>query len=304
MAPGITIIVDPAPIGSDFDNFRIYKSTTKSGTFSAINGNEGTVLTNPAYFDINGETTSWYKTSYYDTDDDLETDLSDAFQPQDQKYTTIRRVEKFMRLTTLTNTTTPSFQEVADLIKRSQDQIDYRTGHAWRKRYSGTKSGDQQTAVYERYDIDFPYEYQTGRPVRLQHRKIYTLDADEGDALEIWDGSSWENWITSRTERRDEDFWFDYEMGELFINQRYWIRKALAVRIKYRYGETTVNRTVEDICTKLVAIDLLYGESRNAFIPEGSSASLFPSQKIDRWKSDIEDKLAGLKEFQMITNTM
>ena len=269
-----------------------------------MNGDTGTALTNPSFFDINGATTSWYKISYFRTSDEEESDQSDAFQPQDQKYSSIRRVEKFLRIPTVTNTSTPSIQDVADLIKRAQDEIDYRTGHAWRKRYSGTKSGDQQTAQYERYDIDFRFEYHTGRPVRLEHRKVFTFDSSEGDALEIWDGSSWENWLTDRTEGRDEDFWVDYEQGTLFIRQRYWIRKPIAIRIKYRYGETTVNRIVEDICTKLVAINLLYGESRNAFVPEGSGASMFPSQKIDRWEKDVENKLAGIKEFQIITNTL
>ena len=190
---------------------------------------------------------------------------------------------------------------MAELIQRAQDLLDYRCGHAWRKRYSGTRTGDEQTPRYEYYDIDFQYEYQTGRPVYLQHRFVYTLDADEGDELNVWNGNTWENWLNTKTEGRNNDFWIEYDKGLILIKARWGVRKPIALRIKYRYGERTVNRTVEDICTKLVAIDLLTGESRSVFINEGQFAAMSYNSKIARWREDIENSMTSLKEWQILS---
>ena len=202
----------------------------------------------------------------------------------------------------ITDSTTPSIQEIAQIIKQMQDRIDHKTGHAWRKRYSGTKSGDEQTARYEYYDLDLLYEYHTGRPVYLKHRYVYTFDADEGDAIEVWNGNEWEDWIANRTEGRGEDFWFDYDEGTFFMNARWGITRPKGIRMKYRYGEREVNELIQNICTKMVAIDLLYGESRNAFVQEGQFAAMGLGTKVDKWQEDIDRDMAGLKEFQVLSS--
>ena len=302
MAIGNLIVVDQAPIGSSYNKFKVYSSETKSGSFSVINGSTGQVVTSPSFFDVSGTSTTWYKTSYFNSSDETETDQSDAFQPQNEIYTTVRKVERFMRLPTITDTTTPSIQDVTRIIKETQDRIDYKTGHAWRKRYSGTKTGDLQTARYEYYDLDYLYEYHTGRPVYLKHRFVYTFDTDEGDVAEVWNGNEWENWLTARTEGRGEDFWVDYDEGTFFMNARWGITRPKGIRFKYRYGEREVNEIVQNICTKMVAIELKYGESRNAFIPEGQPGALVSDNKLTKWERDIETDLSGLKEFQVLSS--
>ena len=302
MAIGQLIVVDQSPTGSDYDRFKVYSSSTKSGTFNILNGASGQVVTSPSYFDVSGTSTTWYKTSYFNNSDSVESDQSDAFQPQDEKYTSVRKVERFIRLPTITDTTTPSIQDVTRIIKQMQDRIDYKTGHAWRKRYSGTKTGDNQTARVEYYDLDFLYEYHTGRPVYLKHRYIYTMDADEGDAVEVWNGNEYENWLNTRTEGRGQDFWFDYDEGLFFMNARWGITRPKGIRFKYRYGERDVNQTVQNICTKMVAIELKYGESRSPFVPEGQPGALVSDNKLNKWERDIETDLSGLKEFQVLSS--
>ena len=257
-------------------------------------------MTSPSYFDIDGEETSWYKTTFYNNSDETETDRSDAFQPQNEKYTSIRNIQRFIRLPEITNSTTPSIQDVAIIIKQMQDRIDYKTGHAWRTRYSGTKTGDEQTQREEYYDLDLLYEYHTGRPVYLKHRFIYTMDANEGDAVEVWNGNEWEDWIANRTEGRGEDFWLDYDEGTFFLNARWGITRPKGIRFKYRYGEREVNELVQNICTKMVAIELIYGESRNVFVQEGQFAAMSLGNKVDKWQEDIERDMSGLKEFQIL----
>ena len=199
---------------------------------------------------------------------------------------------------TVTDTSTPNIQEVAELIKKAQDIIDYRTGHAWRLRFSGTKSGEEQTARREYHDISKHFEYRTGRPVYLNHRFVKTFDSNEGDKLEVWNGDEDEDWLLTKTEGREEDFWVDYEAGIVFINSRWGITRNHGIRVLYRYGENAVNKTVQDVCTKLVVIDLLLGESRSAFVPEGGAGSISHTEKINLLRQDIEDGLQSLKEFQ------
>ena len=38
----------------------------------------------------------------------------------------------------------------------------------------------------------------------------------------------------------------------------------------YVYGERYVERAIEDICTKLVAMDLILSDDRSVLLPEGS----------------------------------
>lgn len=299
---GNLIIIDQGPIQSTYNNWKVYSSSTKSGTFAVLNSSNGQVLSSSSYYDMDGSDTTWYKSSYYNTSTQEETTLTDPFQPQNEKYTTVRKVEKYFRLPKITDTTTPNIQQVAELIKRAQDKIDYDTGHAWRTRYNGTESGDEQTARFEYYDLEHQFEWHTGRPVYLNHRFIYEpLDATEGDALEVWNGNIWEDWIAIKQEDRGKDYWLNYDMGVLFVNARWGITRIQGVRLKYRYGERKVNATVEDICTKMVMIDLLLGESRSAFIPEGSASALSFGRKIDLMEKQIDAALGRLREFKVVS---
>jgi len=297
---GNLLIQDEAPITSSFDRWKCYHSTSKSGSFSVVNGATGQEVKDLSFYHTPGTVNSWYKTSYFNNSSEDETVLTDAFQPQNEKYTSIRKVQKLMRLPTITDTTVPTVQEVAELIKRMQDKIDYVTGHAWRKRYSGTMSGDEQTGRAEFADLDNHYEYRTGRPVYLKHRFIYDMDATEGDKLEVWAGNVYEDWLATRTEGRGEDFFFEYDRGILYINARWGISRPLGIRVTYRYGERAVNAIVENVCSKMVFIDLLYGDSRDAVVPEGGNAALSHGRKIDLMQKEIDEDLSRLKEFPIM----
>mgnify|MGYP001598162941 FL=1 len=86
----------------------------------------------------------------------------------------------------------------------------------------------------------------------------------------------------------------DYEQGTLFIHQGYGLRDTFnKIRVKYRYGDVTVSKIVEDIATKLVAIDLILSETRVVF-PEGG---LSIDRKIEILRKDIDDKLSSLIEW-------
>ncbi len=296
---GTLITSEPPPSTTDYDRWKLYRASSASGTYSVINGTNGQAITDLTYYDSSGTSVHWYKISYYDTDASNESALSDPFQGLAQTYTTVKKISSFLGLrTAITDSTTPTVQQIVEIINRIEDEIDWRTGHAWRTRYSGTTSGNDQTAKYEYYDVLFDYEYQKGRPVYLKHRKVLTLDSGEGDVLEIWNGASYDNWLSDKSEARGSDFWLDYEMGKLFIKARYSVKGGMRLRMKYRYGEQIINRIIEDIATKMVSMDLLTGDSNSVIVQEGANNVITNREKISLWTKQIEDKLAGLKEFQ------
>ena len=297
---GVQIVADLPPSSSDYNNWKLYRATSQAGSYSVINGANGQAITDMTYYDEDGTSTHWYKISYYNTSTTNESGLSDPIQGQSTVYTTVKKVESLLQLPARTDSSNPSIMEIVQVINRMEDQIDFRTHHAWRLRYSGTKSGQDVTPKYETYDVDLPHEYQTGTPIYLKHRLIRELDADEGDALAFWNGNAWEDWLDLKTEGRNNDYWFDYARGILYLRGYWFVKKPQGVRIKYRYGETFVNLDIEDICTKLAAIDILTGmDPRSMIIRE--DGSMTNDTRVSRWRTQVKEGIARHQEFQTPT---
>lgn len=294
---GVQISAAAPPETSSYNQWRLYRASSKTGSYSIILTQVTTDLT---YFDETGSSTNWYKIDYYNSTSGLASSQSQPIMGQATTYTTVSKVQGYLQLYTLTDSTNPSVQQVIELINRAEDEIDQRTGHAWRMRYSNTTGGQDQTPQYEYHDLEYRKEYQTGKPIYLKHRKIYALDSTQGDALEFWNGSTYEDWITTRTEGRANDYWVDYDRGILYIQSYYLPTKSQAFRIKYRYGETSVNKVIEDIATKIVGIDILTGmDTRANIVSEGAQIGMTHQQRVDYWRSDVERKLQTLKEIKI-----
>jgi hypothetical protein len=272
----------------------VYRSATQAGSYSLIATQN---ITDMTYYDQDGTSTSWYKITYYDSNNEEESGLSTAIQGQSTTYTTVKMVESLLQLPTRSDTTNPSIQEMTQVINRVEDKIDFKTGHAWRKRYSYTNSGRDTTAQYEYHDVDKAFEYQTGTPIYLQHRHIYTLDTNEGDILEFWNGAEWENWTTDKTEGRNNDYWLDYRRGIVYMRGTWYVRKPQGLRIKYRYGETFVPGQIEDIATKWAAIDVLTGMDPRAMIVQ-EDGSITHDVRVSRWRNEVRDDLNNFKEWK------
>lgn len=298
---GVLIIAEKPPATSDYDQWKIYKSSSETGTYSLLATQDVTDLT---YYDEAGTSSSWYKISYYNSTTANESELSDPIQGQSTTYTTVRKVESFLQMAGLTDSTSPSVQEIVEIINRKEDEIDNTTGHAWRLRYSGTNSGQDTEAKYEYYDIDGTWERQTGIPIYLKHRKIRSLDSTKGDALEYWNGSEWEDWLSNKTEGRGNDYWLDTDEGIIYIRSFYISPKPKAFRIKYRYGEEKVNLEIEDICTKMVAIDILMGMDPRAMIVQEGSPVMSHRERIEKLQEEINNKIQKYIEFRTITSSI
>ena len=75
---------------------------------------------------------------------------------------------------------------------------------------------------------------------------------------------------TTGDEARLRDWWCDYELGIIYFNNTYPYFQWNSVKVAYVYGERYVEKAIEDICTKLVAMDLLISDDRSVLFPEGT----------------------------------
>ena len=63
--------------GSDYDQVKIYSSTSETGTYSLVATQR---IDTTTYYDADGTTSTWYKLKWYDSSGEVLSDFSDAFQ--------------------------------------------------------------------------------------------------------------------------------------------------------------------------------------------------------------------------------
>jgi len=89
---------------------------------------------------------------------------------------------------------------------------------------------------------------------------------------------------------RLRDYWLDHEMGIIYFNNSYPFFEWNAVKVAYIYGKRYLEKAIEDICTKMVAIELLLSDDRSVLIPEGSQ-NVDLASKIQLYRQDIDRTL-------------
>ncbi len=95
---------------------------------------------------------------------------------------------------------------------------------------------------------------------------------------------------------RLRDWWIDYEMGIIYFNNSYPFFEWNAIKVAYIYGERYVEKAIEDICTKMVAIELLMADDRSVLIPEGTQ-NIDLASKVQLYQAEIERTLPKYVEL-------
>ena len=205
-------------------------------------------------------------------------------------YCSSEDVANFLQVPLFTASTTPTNTQVEDLIENNEDYIDSETMHSWR----------ETTISEETHHLEFPeYQLRDGTSIFLNHRLIKTFNSST-DKIEVWNGESWEDYLTTRTEGRNQDFWVDYKMGILFIKSfPRTVPRNFAVRVTYRFGEDSVPRQIKKCCILLTALDILQSEDRTILFPEGSS-NLPYTDKAERWEKQALQIISSNKEVKVI----
>ncbi len=202
-------------------------------------------------------------------------------------YTTVDNVAKLLGIT-IDATTTPSDTTTEMLINWAEDYIDNYTGHAWR----------EKTVSNELHNLNPIYDTLTvGAPVVLNYRKIKTFDSTSGDKIEVWNGNDYEDYVSTKTEGRANDWWCDYERGIVYLKNLMFFR-TWSVRVSYRYGEATVPYDIQEAATLLTAISILQQDDRSVMLPDGAT-NISYSDKISRWKERVKEILDARKEIRL-----
>lgn len=95
---------------------------------------------------------------------------------------------------------------------------------------------------------------------------------------------------------RLRDWWIDHEMGIIYFNNSYPFFEWNAIKVAYIYGERYVEKAIEDICAKMVAIELLMADDRSVLIPEGTQ-NIDLASKVQLYQAEIERTLPKYVEL-------
>lgn len=191
--------------------------------------------------------------------------------------------------------TNPSDTEVLDFIHEATDTIDDYTRYAWRA----------NQVLEESKTFDGEYKWATGRPAVLTRHPIRTpFDENEGDAIEVWQGDAWVDWVSdsSRSYGRENDYWVE-DGSILWVYRRFIWHAGPQLRVSYRYGEdrSTTQKSLDDgtnydvidgprsirrACSKLTAIDLVSSDQYSSLVPGGEGAPS-PEAAMDKWGTQV-----------------
>ena len=196
-----------------------------------------------------------------------------------------------------TATSKPAKEEVEAIINQYEDWIDFRTQHAWRGR---------KVDKWEYHRLGYlgnrgNWFVWMGFPIFLRHRSVKQFDKGQGDEFQVFNGSSWEDWLTTKTEGMTGDYWVDYDNGIVYVfgYWRYVGFKDFMVRFKYRYGESTVPQDIKRACVLLTAAHLVSVNDKLFLIPEGGTGVLSIREKVELWRQEANDILDARREWAM-----
>lgn len=184
-----------------------------------------------------------------------------------------------------TTSTTPTQAQIESLIEEAEDDVDFSTGHSWRA-----------TTVIEEYlNPISTYQYGTGIAFNLQNRSIRSIEK-----LQVWDGSTWEDWVITRTEGRSNDYWIDETNGVLYLVTLRSVFEQ-GVKIDYTYGESTVPKDIEKVTILMAAIEILNSpEFSVVLFTEASQNNARNESKLEKWQRTVDNILFKHSEFKVI----
>lgn len=186
---------------------------------------------------------------------------------------------------------TPSQDDVRMIIQGAEDEIDKACNRAWRE-VTITNRFYDLTGITSR-NIDF----RNGVRINLGYKYIKQITSGSGDKIEVWNGSSYVDYAATKTEGRGNDYWLNYESGILYLREFLPLFEEDALRMTFRYGETTVPPAVREACALLAAAELITTDDESQLMSEsGSPYQMTVEQKAVKWRARAWAKLKNYIE--------
>ena len=206
--------------------------------------------------------------------------------------TTYCTVEDVVRILSLTdsagdkaefdlNITNPTAQDMILFILDAEGVIDEKTNSAFGSRYI-TKTDEYHDLFRDYFEISF----------HLDNPNIMAFDDTKGDKLELWDGSDWVDWLTTKTEGRGDDFYVDYRLGKIYFRRNFPRYGRHVIRSTYRYQKfTTVPYSIKVATAYEVGMMLANSRFVGILFPEGGSSELRADDLIQNYENKQRDLL-------------
>ena len=96
-------------------------------------------------------------------------------------------------------------------------------------------------------------------------------------------------------EQRQKDWWSMEDNGAIMFNNQYPFFENHSIKLTYVYGERYLDKSIEDACTKLVALDIMMTDDYTAMFPEGTQNVDLP-QKITKLEEEVKRILIPYQE--------
>lgn len=241
------------------------------------------------YYDETGGVNTYYRIRFYNSTSHAYSNYSNIIRGSliTTTYCTPEDVQRQLQIDNLggEGRSKPTRTDIIEIIKEAEDEIDKTTGHAWREKTS---------IEYKTLSNYHSHE----KPLYLKHRSVKTFDSEKGDKIEIWNGSEWEDYLTAKTEGRNNDYWIDYEEGIIYINNSITIYPN-GIKITYRYGETTIPNDIRKATSLMAAMMILDTNDRTIMVPEGTQFNSYTT-RLERMKEKIDEILQNHSEITFI----
>ena len=166
-------------------------------------------------------------------------------------YCTASQVAEFLQVDAFSGSTTPTSTVVESFIEMSQERVNQLTDHAWNDNAATRGNVTEERVRIQRVDqgsIDV-----RGR-LQLRHFPILALDNGQGDIMNIWESSSYVDYLhpsnsktgsAGPTDIVGKDYWQDTTRGIIYINNYHAINNLLDspsdvdAYVTYRYATAT-----------------------------------------------------------------
>ena len=171
----------------------------------------------------------------------------------------------------------PSQATLDAIIEGVEGDFNERTHHSW----------GVLTQVVETHDLKHgDYEWGRGLPIHLNHRDTQTIDSGEGDKVELWDGTNWDNITASQGTS-----WKQLEgLGKFYLlGQHFSIFREDRLRVTYRYGTLTVPKGIKNVILKKCVVTLLEKSFAMSNIQFNSDRGLRTKELVDKWNEEYDD---------------
>lgn len=128
--------------------------------------------------------------------------------------------------------------------------------------------------------------------VMLNNSPLITRDSDW--KIEVWDTDSYVDYITTKTEGRNEDYYIDYKLGIIYINvSDYGNHRA---KITYKWGNSSVPGVIKQLCILKTALNIVDADDYIGSVSESGENKL--STKRDSYLRQIKTIEANLRNVR------